>query len=160
MPRSSLTRLTPKLRLRVAAVPLSFILMTAVLLGCHVKLIGDYDDAIDKGVTDLQQRSELYFAKLQSSPNTPFDQDFYDDVNSRLAVLKTRASSLPKNTILVEQISNLTSQFEKFEELDKTAKRPIAAGIVKAGESAIAVSVESILILELALKRGIATPPN
>ena len=133
--------------------------ITSVSLGCSVKLIGDYDDTIDKGITELQQRSELYFAKLKSSPNTAFDQDFYNDTDSRLAVLKTRASSLPKNTILVEQITNLTSQFEKFQELDRSSQRPISIGIVKSGESAIAVSVESILRLELALKRGIATPP-
>ena len=42
---------------------------------CTVRLIvGDYDDTIDKGITDLQQRTELYLARLRSTPNTAYDQ--------------------------------------------------------------------------------------
>jgi len=135
--------------------------ITAVLLyaGCHVKLIGDYDDTIDKGISDVQQRAELYFAKLQSSPDTPYDQSFYDDMRSRLATLKTRASASYKKDILVRQISELQSEFGKFQELDQGAKRPIAAALVTSAESAISVSVESILTLELALKRGVPAAP-
>jgi hypothetical protein len=33
--------------------------------GCAVKFIGDYDLTIDNGVTDVQQRAELYFGKLR-----------------------------------------------------------------------------------------------
>jgi malonyl CoA-acyl carrier protein transacylase len=90
---------------------------------------------------------------------TPFDQGFYDDMNSRLAVLKSRALSLDKYPIIVEQIGNLKSQFDTFQQLDKEATRPIKAAIVRDAESAVAISVESILTLELALKRGMPSPP-
>jgi hypothetical protein len=36
--------------------------------GCAVKFIGDYDLTIDNGVTDVQQRAELYFGKLRAEP--------------------------------------------------------------------------------------------
>jgi hypothetical protein len=139
---------------------LALVVVALSAMGCAVKLIGDYDDTIDKGVTDVQQKAELYFSKLQSSPNTPYDQGFYDDINSRLAVLQSRAKSLEKYTIISEQLVNLRSQFEKFQTFDKITTRPFPATSVTAAESAIAVSVESILRLELALKRGGPPPPK
>lgn len=141
---------------RSAATAVLVCLMVAALAlsGCTIRLIGDYDDTIDKGVSEVQQKAELYFAKLLSTPGTPYDQSFYDDIDSRLAVLKSRAASLPRYPIIAEQITNLKSQFDIFQQLDKGASRPIVAGLVKPAESAITVSVESILKLELALKRG------
>jgi len=135
-------------------------LIVLLLPGCRVRLIGDYDDTIDKGITDVQQKAELYFAKLQSAPGTPYDETVYEDIDSRLAVLKSRASSLEKYPIIIQQIGNLQSQFDTFQKLDKSTVRPINPVIVKDAESAISVSVESILKLELALKRGVANPPS
>jgi hypothetical protein len=135
---------------------LALILLTAIpwIAGCKVRMIGDYDDAIDSGVTTTQQQAELRFAKLQSNPNTPFDPAFYDSVKANLAVLHTRASSLPKYTIIAQQLVNLDSQFVSLRRLDSISPRPVPPGLVKAAQSSIAVSVESILKLELALKRG------
>lgn len=138
-----------------------FVFATLLLSGCAVRLIGDYDNTIDIGVTDVQQKAELYFSKLQSDPMTSYDQSFYDDIHARLAVLKSRAASLPKYPIILQQLSILKSQFDTFQKLDKESQRPFPAGAVTAAESAISVSVESILKLELALKaRGAANPPS
>ena len=139
-----------------AAIVRSIVLLIAALTvaGCAVRLIGDYDDTIDKGVTDVHQKAELYFAKLQSTPNTALDQTFYDGMNASLAVLRSRAESLPKYGILVQQIANLKLQFDSFQKLDRITPRPFPSAVVTAAESSISVSVESILKLELALKRG------
>jgi PBP1b-binding outer membrane lipoprotein LpoB len=138
-----------------------FVFAALLLAGCAVRLIGDYDDTIDKGVTDVQQKAELYLSKLQSTPNTPYDQGFYDDINARLAVLKSRAASLPKYPIIVEQLTNLKSQFDTLQKLDKASTRPFPSAAVTDAESAISVSIESILKLELALReRGQASPPS
>src|SRR5262249_7758690 len=115
---------------------------------------GDYDDVIDKGVTDVQQKAEQYFSKLLSNPNTPLDQSFYDDINVQLKVLQSRASALPKYPIIIQQLGNLKSQFDTFKKLDQMTQRPFPPGAVTAAESAISVSVEAILKLELGLKRG------
>jgi hypothetical protein len=147
--------------IRRSVVPALLLVLLAVTpgVGCAtVRLIGDYDDAIDKGVTEVQQKAELYFATLRSTPSTPFDQTFYDDLSARLAVLKTRAASLPQYTIIGQQIANLQTQFDTFQRLDKVSARPFPGVAVTDAQSAIAVSVESILRLELALKRGVAPP--
>jgi len=147
------------IRRRVALASLAVFGAVIVLSSCHVRLIGDYDDTIDQGVSGVQQTAELYFAKLKSTPDTTFDQGVYDDIDSRLAMLKSRAAALPKYPIIVTEIANLKLQFATFQKVDKGAHRPISPAIVEDGEAAIAVSVESILKLELALKRGNQSPP-
>lgn len=134
-----------------------------VLAGCFpVKLIGDYDDTIDKGVTDIQQKTELYMAKLNSTPTTPIDQSFYDGAVASLAVLKTRASALAQYDLISQQLSLLQSSFDTLQQLDKLTPRPIKVGVDKttvftSALAAIETQVGAILKLELALKRG-ATP--
>lgn len=149
-------------RKRTSAASVLLALAVAALLfaGCAVHLIGGYDDTIDSGITDVQQKAELYFAKLQSTPNTPYDQSFYDDIDSRLAVLKSRAVALPKNEIVVSEIANLKTQFDDFEKVDKISPRPFPAIAVTAARSGIETSVESILKLEFALKRSGRSPPG
>jgi hypothetical protein len=131
----------------------------ALLIACKVTLIGDYDDVLDKGITDLQQTAETYFAKLLSTPATPYDQSFHDGVHARLAVLTSRAATLPKYTIISQQLNNLATQFANFQQLDQTATRPISAAVVNPAESAIDTSIEAILKLEIALKRTGNPPP-
>lgn len=54
-------------------------LAAALSTGCAVKLIGDYDATIDVGVSDVQQRAEVYLGKLKANPSTPYDPNFYND---------------------------------------------------------------------------------
>jgi|GEM_PF-878153 len=158
-----LARITARRRRSIVGFAVLWIAVMS-LAACTVRLIGDYDDSIDKGITDIHQKAELYFAKLLSTPNTALDQSFYDGISANLAVLKSRAASLPKYEIVVEQIGNLKSQFDSFQALDRITPRPFPKAIVTSAESGIAVSVESILKLELALKRGgtsaSSTPPK
>ena len=150
----------PNKRGSLVLVFLALAAFAPAVAGCTLRLIGDYDDTIDHGVTAFHQSAEMYFTKLQSNPNTPFDQNVYDDLNARLAVLKARASSLPRYGIIAKQIINMKAQIDDFQKLDKISPRPLANSIITAPESAISVSVESILKLELALKRGDQPPDS
>jgi len=139
---------------------IAILFTTFVISGCvSVKLIGDYDETIDKSVTEIQQKTELYVAKLNSNPNTPFDQEFHDTTKASLAVLKTRASALPKYEIIVQSIDLLQKSFDDFRDLDKITSRPIIVGpdkktVFTNALIAIEIQVGAILKLELALKRG------
>jgi hypothetical protein len=157
-------RMTPAPSVRLAQVKwvalaalCVFLLAVLASTGCAVKFIGDYDQTIDNGVTDVQQRAELYFGKLRTEPTTPYDSNFYNDIDARLVVLKTRAELLPQYPIILKQIEELQSQFSTFQKLDQITPRPFPEGILSAAESALTTSVESILRLELALKRGAPT---
>lgn len=145
---------SPRATVPFAFLTTCFLVITSFQAGCTVRLIGDYDDTIDKGITDLQQRTETYFATLRSSPNMAYDPAFYNDASARLAVLKTRAASLEKYSIIVQQIDNLQQQYGDFRKLDQATSRPVPVSLVDASDNSITVSIESILKLELALKRG------
>jgi hypothetical protein len=97
---------------------------------------------------------EERFATLLSTPTTPYDVAFYDDLDAHLAVLKSRANALPQYPIVAQQLDELKAQFKDLRELDRISPRPIGAEVIVPAQSAIAVTVESILKLQTALKRG------
>jgi len=136
------------------------LLCAALFTACTPKFIGDYDATIDSGVTDIQQRTEVYLGKIKQDPSTLYDPNFYNDINARLVALKTRAHILPQYPIIEQQIQELQGQFDRLQTLDKGMTRPFPIGAIDAAESAITVSVESILKLELALKRGDKNAPS
>jgi hypothetical protein len=138
----------------LSAFVLSLLVAALLLPGCTIRLIGEYDEVIDTGVTELQQKAEQRFATLLSQPETPYDPAVYDDLDARLAVLQSRAKTIPKYPLIVEQLVSLKAQFETLRQLDKTSARPIAKNVVTSAQSAVAVSIESILKLQTGLKRG------
>lgn len=142
-------------------IPRALLLAALVVsVGCAVRLIGDYDDTLDRGVTAVQQQTELYLMHLRSAPGAPFDRAFHDSVAASLVVLKTRAAALPKYGIVTQQLGNLQTQYSDFRQLDSSMARPFPPAAIGSVESSIAVSVESILKLELALKRGSKPPAS
>lgn len=147
-------------RKHAAAVALLALLVALASTGCAVKFIGDYDAAIDNGVSDIQQHTEVYLGKLKADPSIPYDPNFYNDINARLIVLKTRAHVLPQYPIIEQQLQELQGQFDRLHTLDKGMTRPVMIGAIEAAESAITISVESVLRLELALKRGDKNAPS
>jgi hypothetical protein len=158
MPNDNSNAVKPIRRLRqlfptTYAQLLPALMALTLVVACKITLIGDYDDVLDRGITDLQQTTETYFAKLLSTPATPYDQSFHDGTHARLVVLTSRATSLPKYTIITEQLHNLTTQFANFQQLDKITTRPVPAGVVNDTQSAIDTSIESLLKLEVSLKR-------
>lgn len=140
----------------LATLWLSLLLWT----GCAAKFIGDYDSTIDSGVSQVQQRAEVYFNKIRSDPSMPYDPNFYIEINAQVASLKTRAHILSQYQILEQQIQELQGQFDRLQTLDKGMTRPFPLGAIDAAESAITTNVESILKLELALKRGDKNAPE
>lgn len=133
------------------------------MCGCKVTLIGDYDDVIDKGITDFQQKVETYMSILENAPDTQYDAGFYEDIFVRLAMLKTRAQASDKKEILGRQIDELKATIVDFQKGDRGIARKngkINTDFVADSQSAIEVDVESILKLELALKRGNNAAPT
>ncbi len=139
--------------------PISLLLVAAIVLtSCQVRFIGDYDDTIDKGVVDVQEKTETYLAKLKADPPAAFDQTFYDGINAKLATLKSRATLMPKYPIIRDQLGLLENSFSDLQKLDKM--RPFPAKAVDTAKTLIEASIESIERLELALKQGKANAPG
>ena len=104
------------------------IISLSLLFACKVVLVSGYDPIIENTLTQLQKNFNLHFIKLSrvlqdSDPNnqkfTNF-QDYYDQMNADLIVIKSRARFLDKKASLVQkQINNLDSTLHVFEDRHK-----------------------------------------
>lgn len=106
---------------------LAFILFL-IVVSCKVVFISGYDPIIETTLTELQQDFNLHFIKLSRTfqDNDPNNQNFknfqeyYDQMNANLIVLKSRVKYLDKKGLIVKkQIINLDSTLHAFEGLHK-----------------------------------------
>jgi hypothetical protein len=136
-------------------------LMTA---GCAVRFISDYDDVLDKDVTDLQQGTETFLNQLDSEVGTPAaayraNSDFYVKTNATLRTMLTRAASQPKSKIIVGEVEALEKTFDDLQNLHKmNGDKGLSSANIANTRSALESEFASILTLELALKSHNGAP--
>ena len=147
----------PPLAGRHAAIALVCLVLFFGTTACTIRLIGDYDDVIDKGLTDFQVKVESFLTGLESGAGTPqaeYKPDFYDVADATISSLRSRAKASFKKDILSEQLDNLRKSMNDLRDLHKSFGAKISRQSVETARSTLEVSIESILHLELALKRG------
>lgn len=92
---------------------LSFILVVLILSSCvGIRLISDYDEATDKSLTSIQQKTDDFVATLIKKAGTTdaaFDKhkDFYDDIDQQLRRLEFRVNSIPKNDKTISLVKKI-----------------------------------------------------
>lgn len=127
-----------------------------------VRLISDYDNVLDDGVTMLQQNTEAFLNQLNEEVGTPqaaysANADFYTKSDATLRTLATRAASEPKSKIIVEQVQLLQKTFDDLQQLHKlNGDKGLSAANIANSRSAMESQFQSILTLELALKSSSA----
>src|SRR5436189_2614690 len=96
----------------------SAFLIVGTLAGCStIKLVGDYDEQIDKGITQLQKEVETFLVRLEAMAEKPEDRvesydknkKFYQDVKVALSGLRLRADSMERNSITVRMLDRLSN---------------------------------------------------
>lgn len=149
-------------RLHVSLWPwLAAFLMITALSGCStIKLVGDYDEQIDKGVTQLQKDVEIFLVKLEASAKKPADKvesydkskKFYENAKVALSGLRVRADAMERNSITVRMLDRLSDSITRLEGMhrDGLAKAEIDQSI----RGALNSQFTAILTFELAKKRG------
>jgi hypothetical protein len=145
-------------------VPGFLLLLYGLLLaGCPtVRLVSDYDEEIDRGVTAFQRQIEHHLAGLERVIGTPAADygrytEFYDDVKIDLTLLRSRAALAPHNEITVQQFDRLLRQVALLEQLHRAG---LAANDLPPVHTAFSVSCTAIIKFELAKKRGEQTPSS
>ena len=75
--------------------------LTIWLTACMpIKLVSDYDEKMDQGVTEVQKKVEAILTKIEGSkgnPSSTYKASDYSAINEDLNVLITRAASSEKN---------------------------------------------------------------
>jgi hypothetical protein len=158
-------RLPTKLRESLAVALLGGICLLFAS-ACATRLIGDYDDVIDRGITDFQTKVEAHLISLESASGTAqaeYRPEFYDAAEASLNAMASRARASFKKDILAKQLDNLCASIENLRKLHKSFGATMPRRSIETARSTLRVQVESILRLELALRRGrtagLATPP-
>jgi uncharacterized membrane protein YgaE (UPF0421/DUF939 family) len=90
-----------------------FFLIVFAIAGCTVRLVANYDEAIDKSITELQKKVETILTKIERQPSNPsstYDAKDYEQLREDLNVLRTRAASWDKNEATVKMLYELGYQ--------------------------------------------------
>ncbi|MCI5159655.1 MAG: hypothetical protein D3906_14755, partial [Candidatus Electrothrix sp. AUS1_2] len=108
---------------------LTVLLISFALGGCAspVKLVGDYDEQLDKGVSQLQKDVETFLVKLESSAEKPADKvesydtnkKVYDDFRVAVSVLRLRADSMERDSFTVRMLDKLYKNLTELEDMHR-----------------------------------------
>jgi len=138
------------------AVPALVAFALFALAGCTVKLVADYDEQIDKGVTELQKDTEAFLVKLESNAGTPAaeykaNRKFYDDAKVAISSLRVRADAIQRNSLTVRMLDHLQNNMDRLahDHAEGIGKEEIA--LYRGGFNS---QFTAILTFELAKKRG------
>ena len=149
-----------RLRRLMLLLPLALCLLS----GCAVRLIMEYDDQLDKGLTTLQQSTEQFLSQLDSEAGSPkaadsANKDFYIHAEASLRTLETRAQSEPKSKIVYMQMEELRKSYEDLKGLHQLdGDKGMSPGEIHSARSGIESQFVSLFTLQLALKNRIKSP--
>lgn len=134
----------------------SAVLFAFILNGCFsVKFVADYDEAVDKQVTELYRSISVYMQDLVNTPQVSAADSIaraakYNSIQLDIGTLKLRASAKEKNDEQIQQVDLLANSWgiiAKLQALKATPKEFINA------QSSLEISLTAILKLELAKKK-------
>lgn len=140
----------------------AFVAIAAVALSLNacitVRLAGDYDQQIDASATDMQKRMDAFLTRLETLPagdpgrSYGPNQQFYLDYAVDLRAVETRARSLPKNSITVQQVQLMESSVEELRNVHQAQDDVSNAAIGQYGQL-FNTAWTAVLTWELAKKR-------
>ena len=138
-----------------------YLLVALGATGCAtVKLVGDYDEQIDKGSTALQKEVETYLVKLESTAENPKDKvaaytgnkQFYSDSRVTISGLRLRADATERNSLTVRAFDKLSANIDELEGMHKKGiTRTEITDLIRPG---FTQQFTAILTFELAKRRG------
>lgn len=154
----------------------SIFLLSAYLLiiaGCaHVRLLAEYDENIDQGITTLQKKTEDFLSRLEKKVAKievlkdgseekerlkkeialVNHEEFYREFRVDLRVLRSRAESYSGNDLTVQQLNALEEILKNQEIIHGNGFQTI--GDISTMRKAFTRGFKGILKLEIAKKRG------
>jgi hypothetical protein len=136
------------------------VLLATVIGGCAtIKLVADYDEKIDAGVTELHKQTEEFFIKLESTAKEDSDKveaytsnkKFYKDAKLKISTIRLRADATQRNSLTVRMLDKL---LENINRIESDHKEGITKAELPAYRGGLTSQFTAILTFELAKKRG------
>ena len=141
--------------------PALFIALIAAWVACGpVRLVSPYDEAIDKGASEIHTRIVGFVERMTSLAGKPegayvANLAFYGDLKASLSTLKLRAQAQGKNEITVALVGELATNIENLRKLHESSKDAGLPSILASPAlSAIEINCAAIVKFEVAKRRG------
>jgi len=147
-------------RSRLAVFFVLFSLFFFIVAGCSVKLISDYDEVIDKSVTELQKKAEGFLIKMENAAGTSEgeyinNRSFYNETKVEITAIRLRAEATPENKITVQHIAEIEKNLENLRLLhEKSGQKGLTKDLTEPVRAIINTQFKAMLTLEFAKKRG------
>lgn len=132
-------------------------LLAVALPACApVRLVSDYDEVLDRSVTELHRRAGRFLAALERTAGTPEGRyachaEFYDEARADLRAIRARAEAVPRNELTAGQLRLVEDNLAALERLHRAG---LKAEEIEPLRRAFDAQFGAILKLELAKKRG------
>ena len=136
------------------------LIIPMIMAGCHVMLIGAYDQVTDEGIQQIQTEVSTLLVKIEKNitNGTPNENKYenmkvdYDNVEGQIKSLKIRVNSLPKYKIITNQITLLENNINDLEKLNKIGFSNNVR-LIQTIDSTFQVSFSAMTALQNGLKR-------
>jgi hypothetical protein len=135
----------------------SVVFFAFIMNGCFsVKLVADYDEAVDKQVTEIYRNISTYMQDLANTPQVSGIDSIarttkYNNIQLDISTLKLRASAKEKNSQQIQQVELLADSWNKIGELQKLHP---TKDMIQSAQSGLEITLTAILKLEIAKKRS------
>jgi hypothetical protein len=147
--------------LRAALRPALWLALVAAFVACGpVRLVSPYDEAIDRGTTEIHTRIVAFVDRMTSLAGKPegayaANVGFYSDLKASVATLKMRALAQGKNEVTAALVGELATNVENLRKLHEMSKDAGLSSIIASPAlSAIEVNCAAIVKFEVAKRRG------
>lgn len=140
---------------------IALLTLCAALCSCTVRLVADYDEVIDNGVTELHKNTTAFLIDMETKAGTPAGEyvnntEFYVESKAEIASLILRSDSSPKNSITTQELELLSDSFDELQIIHEAQGSEGLNGDLTAPlQTALGVHFGAILKFEIAKKRGI-----
>ena len=94
------------------------ILLAAVtfLGSCSAFVVAEYDEVVDRGATELQQKVDSFLTDLEQNGGE-YSPDFYEEVRNDLFVLRNAASIQRGNDVTIRSLDLIEDNVGKLEKM-------------------------------------------
>ena len=142
------------------------LLLAFAQFGCApIRLVSDYDEAIDKGITVIQRETETFLVQLESSPGddrapvTAYEgtKAFYKEMKISVSALRIRADATDRNSLTVQMLDKFQTNMNSFESAHREGMKKFEVTFFRGGFNS---QMTAILTFELAKKRGEKPDPQ
>lgn len=143
-------------------IPLIFIISLSSGCTFKVKMVGEYDEILDKSITEIQEQTATFFSKMKSASPTDLqyeaNMEFYDSAQGKISTLIRRSEVIEKGLKTNPLTKNFNELQLQYQDLAAQHKKGFTSKYLESAEKAFDMSFRAIMENLLYLKWNQSQP--